>query len=546
MAKKLPLIVCIFLLGVCMIGYSKAPGEQGLSDHIPNPISFFFGSFLCLDQTKGAIGNYSHTAWGPSGEQLITDYPIVVGINLPNPFLSCFKNVIIIEDHFAKAYIGGTTQVQDCQLDHRKPILNAKTTRSKQRQGHPVSSSDKFNVILSEPTNCTNGKDPLGICALHAQNFTGDGITIALLDYQYYADRLSERELPRKTIKIYNDTYNEDERHGIACAEIIGDVAPNATLYLVGIEKLSADGFKDAIEKMNHLNNKIDIVSCSLDFNSGRFDGQDDLCGPIRNLTRNGTLWINSAGDEAQCHWYGTWRDENGNGFNEFAPGLETLNLSAKRGMPLWARLSWNDSQTAASRDYDLYLLAPDGTSAVSDDPQKGYLGQKSEESIVMVAPVSGKYSIKIKRYDSSRDRTTFQLFTSQDLLEQNFENNSLGVLASCPEAISVGAINLSTLQLENYSSRGPAIDGRLKPELVAPDNITTESFMPDKFSGSSASAPYVAGAFALALEKGRKLGLTDADIKRLVLNSTLDLGPSGPDNGYGYGLINLDSLAKL
>jgi hypothetical protein len=81
---------------------------------------------------------------------------------------------------------------------------------------------------------------------------------------------------------------------------------------------------------------------------------------------------------------------------------------------------------------------------------------------------------------------------------------------------------------------------------LVAPDNVTTASDMPNKFRGSSASVPYVAGLFALALEKGRKLGLSDAEIERMVQNSTIDLGPSGPDNGYGYGLINLNKLAEL
>jgi subtilisin family serine protease len=85
-----------------------------------------------------------------------------------------------------------------------------------------------------------------------------------------------------------------------------------------------------------------------------------------------------------------------------------------------------------------------------------------------------------------------------------------------------------------------------LKPDLVAPDNVTTASYMPEKFRGSSVSVPYAAGIFALALEKGRKLGLSDAEIESLLLNNTIDLGPSGADNEYGRGLINLKSFAKL
>lgn len=48
-------------------------------------------------------------------------------------------------------------------------------------------------------------------------------------------------------------------------------------------------------------------------------------------------------------------------------------------------------------------------------------------------------------------------------------ENYSLGALASCPEVLTIGAVDASTLKLENYSSMGPTIDGRLKPDLVAP-----------------------------------------------------------------------------
>jgi hypothetical protein len=85
-----------------------------------------------------------------------------------------------------------------------------------------------------------------------------------------------------------------------------------------------------------------------------------------------------------------------------------------------------------------------------------------------------------------------------------------------------------------------------LKPEFVAPDNVTTASYLPEKFQGSSASVPYAAGIFALALEKGRKLGLTDEEIVQFLLNSAIDLGPKGPENEYGYGLINLKSFAEL
>jgi subtilisin family serine protease len=162
------------------------------------------------------------------------------------------------------------------------------------------------------------------------------------------------------------------------------------------------------------------------------------------------------------------------------------------------------------------------------------------------VAPSSGNYSIKIKKYNTSQAKTSLQLFATSSLLRNNKEEFSLGMLASCPQVITVGAVDAITLKLQSYSSNGPALDGRMKPDLVAPDNVSTAAYFPDKFNGSSASAPFVAAAIALALEKGRKIGYTDDETVKFLLESALDLGPKGHDTGYGRGLINLKRFAMM
>lgn len=405
--------------------------------------------------------------------------------------------------------------------------------------------SNRSNVIVSEPLNCSGGTDLLGVCALHAQNFTGENITIAIIDYQFYVDRLSERELSRNRITNFEDDFSEYERHGTACSEIISEIAPKATLIMLEADS-SEEGFKEAVDELLMLDRRIDIVSCSLDFPYSLFDEGDYFCSAIRNLTKNGTFWINAAGDSARRHWMGTFRDEDGDDFNEFGPGDESLQVTLDRGMPFQVRLCWNDSWSRSGRDYDLYVFSPDGSYTISRSPQNGYEGQKPVEMAFLVAPVRGNYSIKIKKYNASPDNAAFHLFSSEDLLAHNIENFSLGALASCLEVLTVGAVDASTLKLENYSSMGPTADGRLKPDLVAPANVTTSSYLPKRFTGSSASAPYAAGIFALALERGRKLGLSDAKIEEILLESAIDLGPPGPDNGYGRGLINLHRIAKL
>ncbi len=400
------------------------------------------------------------------------------------------------------------------------------------------------NAVISEPADCNSGRDPLGICALHSQGFFGNNISIAIIDYEYYTNRLSQRELPAKRIELFNGTYSEYNSHGTACAEIIGDLAPNVTLYMVGMEERSRSGFIDAVEKINRLDEQIDIVSSSIDFSFGLFDEGDEICSAVGNLTRNGTIWFAAAGDSARKHWLGSFRDENDNGFNEFGPGDESLNLTAERRELIAVYLSWNDSWSRADRDYDLYLYSPDGSYAISNNPQEGYEGQEPAELLTMMAPVSGEYSIQIRRYSAIDENCTLQLFSSHNLSNYNVSAFSVGALASCSEVITVGAVDAQTLQLQNYSSMGPTQDGRMKPELVAPDNITVSSYMPDMFQGSSASAPYAAGIFALALEKGRKMGMSDEEILALLLKSAIDLGPEGPENEYGYGLVNLKKFA--
>jgi PKD repeat protein len=95
-------------------------------------------------------------------------------------------------------------------------------------------------------------------------------------------------------------------------------------------------------------------------------------------------------------------------------------------------------------------------------------------------------------------------------------------------------------------SSRGPAKDGRLKPDISAhgagqisnAENNTYQSF-----GGTSAAAPGIAGCMA-QLYEGYKLlngGSTPeaALVKAAMLNTTNDLGRVGPDYVFGWGHVN-------
>lgn len=122
---------------------------------------------------------------------------------------------------------------------------------------------------------------------------------------------------------------------------------------------------------------------------------------------------------------------------------------------------------------------------------------------------------------------------------------------ASNPGAVAVGSLDAS-LALDPYSSRGPsACDGGVYPKLVAPgvNVVSTDlSFggMPlyATVSGTSFAAPHVSGA--LALLAGAFPAAPLSTIETALVDSARDLGDAGPDNQYGYGVIDVGAAREL
>ncbi len=111
--------------------------------------------------------------------------------------------------------------------------------------------------------------------------------------------------------------------------------------------------------------------------------------------------------------------------------------------------------------------------------------------------------------------------------------------------AIATGNLTKS-VGLAISSSRGPAYDGRIKPDLCAhgqeqmstdPDNTYNPG------GGTSAASPGAAGVFTQLIHAYKtinggaepKSGL----IKACLLNTAIDLGNVGPDFKYGWGELN-------
>lgn len=130
---------------------------------------------------------------------------------------------------------------------------------------------------------------------------------------------------------------------------------------------------------------------------------------------------------------------------------------------------------------------------------------------------------------------------------------------ATAKDVITVGAINSDDSTMTDYSGWGPADDGRIKPDLVAPGdevggdggvNSTTPVDAYGVLSGTSMAAPAVSGSAALIIEDYRRLhGMVDplpSTVKALMVHSAQDLGNEGPDFSFGYGKIDVKNAIDL
>jgi PKD repeat protein len=99
---------------------------------------------------------------------------------------------------------------------------------------------------------------------------------------------------------------------------------------------------------------------------------------------------------------------------------------------------------------------------------------------------------------------------------------------------------------LEGSSSRGPADDGRIKPDICAngAGQLSTDGPNGDQVGGgTSAASPSIAGCVAQLYHAYKSLngGVLPASglIKASILNTGEDLGNPGPDYKHGWGRIN-------
>jgi len=387
-----------------------------------------------------------------------------------------------------------------------------------------------------------------GVAVIGGDRWTGavfrrpaDPTVVGIIDTGFQGFQSLQGDLPptdRITTRSFLDAgdIESDTVHGAGVAEIVFDIAPDVDFVFANIE--TSGDLSSAIDFM--INQGVDVIGMSLGFfNAGPGNGTGPIVDITERAPQEGVPFITSTGNQADRHWIGAERDDDGDGFHEFAAGDETNSFVGEAGERVEIFMIWDFDDWASSRqDFDLVLT--DATGDIIDQSrnrQAGIVGQLAAESTDVELPADGIYHIIIRRIEASGPET-LELHTLFSGLEHVVPGRSLTVPADGRQIVAVGATFWGNDQVEFFSSRGPTKDGRIKPDFAAPDGVSTESFGPGGFFGTSAAAPHMVGAVALLRAR---LGLVSAEQALQILEArALDIAAPGRDNRSGVGRLSL------
>ena len=288
-------------------------------------------------------------------------------------------------------------------------------------------------------------------------------------------------------------------------------MAPSAQLYLICID--SEVGLGNA--EQYAVNNGIKIISHSVGwFNSCGGDGTGAAGTPdgiAADAAAHGILWVNAAGNEAMTHWSGTF-DDDGYGWNLFAP-VNGNGFWLPQGDEACAALKWDD-WPLSSQDYGMYLYTQTGV-----DPVAGWHNVSHPFSPTIGfcytnnTGIDQAFYVTIFKWNATTTASPrFDLYVlGVGQIQHPVAAGSLIEPASSPSTFAAGAICWQNNSLEPYSSQGPTIDGRTKPDIAGQDSNSSATYGnftgcgTSGFAGTSASAPATAGAAASSPSSTRR-----------------------------------------
>ena len=297
----------------------------------------------------------------------------------------------------------------------------------------------------------------------------------------------------------------------------------------------------------------------------------------VDKATAAGILWMQGMGNEAGKTWTGPFHDPDGDGWLNFEGDDECNDVGLTPG-PAWffPFLRWDDHVGDASkiRDLDFYLLPRNGDVNLDDltqmtDAEKDAFHASRVPDITerfggpplrvnqnvdpiplevstlypIVAP--GPYCVAVNNVSETReerrpgpDWVQMQLWhapsgqNSMEYTTPDLPTNPTPADSANPALLAIGSTSAGdSTKIAPDGGRGPTLDGRLKPDIVASLVEVGEREIEE--------AGAVAGGIA-ALVKGRYPHFTNVRIAEYLRTHAEDRGITGPDSDWGYGFAKL------
>lgn len=404
----------------------------------------------------------------------------------------------------------------------------------------------------------SEGVASIGAAPYPRRGIDGAGVRIGVIDQGFAGlAGLLGTELPADTVtrSFFNSPQGRGDLtgggidHGTACAEVIHDVAPGAGLYLANA--YSSVDLQAAVRWLR--DEGVAVISHSV----GWFEGGGDGTGPIHDIVAEaeaaGILWVNAAGNQALDFYGGLFTDADGDGLHEFdAAGDETISYAvAAGGRTFTLVLTWDRWPYSTDLAFDIEIRENGelvaGTEPFYRPPRYAY------RALAHARRPGTRLDIAVRRTAGTEAAhlRLFRLDAPETLGEHATASGSLLIPADGARVLAAGAYRVGDGRLEDFSSRGPTVDGRAKPEVCGPNRVRTATSLgawPESlFAGTSASAPHAAGAAALMIASSPVGGLFDfrwsSEETRRLLAAAADPDTFADPHASAWGLLRLPDI---